>query len=683
MSEQRQISKVLVANRGEIARRVFAGCRRMGIATVAIYSEPDAEAAFVAEADEAVPLGGTTAADSYLRPGAVIDAARVSGADAIHPGYGFLAENADFAAAVGAAGLIWIGPPPEAIEAMGSKVRARAMMERAGVPVLPGVELTDGADPQAEAERIGFPLLVKASAGGGGKGMRTVTEAADLLAAIDGARREAEGAFGDGTLFLERLLDRPRHVEIQVFADVHGNTVSLGERECSIQRRHQKVIEEAPSPAVDHELRARMGEAAVAAAEAGAYVGAGTVEFLLAADGEFFFLEMNTRLQVEHPVTEMVTGLDLVRLQLLVAMGEELPAEVHEVRPLGHAIEVRLYAEDAAAGFLPQTGTLDGFAFEGLAPGEPVIQFEVADPAAGGLPLRVDSGVGAGSVVSPHYDPMLAKVIAWAPTRSEAAGRLATAVAASNITGLVTNRDLLLRVLRHPAFLAGETDTGFLGRHDGLALPLLDAGGERLHAAAAALAAITGGDGPLGFAPSGWRNNPSAPQRRSFEGASGELAVEYEIGRGGLWMTINGEPLAEPVLHGGLREEEEGSPRRIDLEVGGVRRTYLVQRAGDGLGWHVNSPLGQSSLPEVPRYPTGEEAEAEGAMVAPMPGKVLRLAVEQGAEVAAGDLIAVLEAMKMEHELTAPASGTLTELRVSEGDQLDSGAVLGVIDSSA
>ncbi|HKJ35285.1 MAG TPA: biotin carboxylase N-terminal domain-containing protein [Solirubrobacterales bacterium] len=680
-AEPTQITKVLVANRGEIARRVFSACRRMGIGTVAVYSEPDAGAPFVHDADEAVPLGGTAAADSYLRADALIDAASRTGADAVHPGYGFLAENAEFARAVGEAGLVWIGPPPEAIEAMGSKVRARAMMEQADVPVLPGAELGAGSDSAAEAEGIGFPLLVKASAGGGGKGMRTVADAGDLAAAVEGAEREAESAFGDATVFLERLLERPRHVEIQVFADSHGNTVSLGERECSIQRRHQKVVEEAPSPVVDPELRERMGAAAVAAAEAVSYVGAGTVEFLLGPDGEFFFLEMNTRLQVEHPVTEMVTGLDLVRLQLLIAAGGELPAEARSVTPQGHAVEVRLYAEDAAADFLPQTGVLADFDFGAAV--------EFAPPGDGGegeSGVRVDSGVGPGSEISPHYDPMLAKVIAWAPTREEAAARLATALADAEVPGPVNNRDFLVRVLRHPAFIAGETDTGFLGRHEGLAEPLAGPEAERLHAAAAALASrdeIPGADerAPLEGAPRGWRNNPGVPQRRSYESAGGrELSVEYRLGREGLELSVGGEALEGPALAGEPITTGEDGRGHLDLEVAGVLRSITVLRSG---GWaYVSSALGHSSLRELPRYPSDEDAAAEGALVAPMPGKVIKLLAAEGDRVESGSPVAVLEAMKMEHELTAPVAGALTELRVGEGDQVEAGAILGVIDES-
>ena len=675
MAAPTRIDKLLVANRGEIARRVFAACRRGGIATVAVYSEPDTRAPFVGEADEAVPLGGVAAAESYLRGEAVIEAARTTGADAIHPGYGFLSESADFARAVEDAGIIWIGPPPAAIEAMGSKTRARAMMAETGVPVLPGAELGEGAELGAEGERVGYPLLVKAAAGGGGKGMRTVSDPAQLQAAVDGARREAEAAFGDGTVFLERLLQRPRHVEIQVLADLHGTTVSLGERECSIQRRHQKVIEEAPSPALDRALRARMGEAAVAAARAVDYVGAGTVEFLLAEDGEFFFLEMNTRLQVEHPVTELVTGLDLVRWQLLVATGAELPAEAHAVEPRGHAIEARLYAEDAAQDFLPQTGVLAEFDFGEAEP------FAPPDTGRAEVPIRIDSGVESGSEISPHYDPMLAKVIAWAPSRAEAAARLAAALAAGRVAGPINNKDFLVRVLRHPSFLAGETDTGFLSRHRGLDAPLADPATERLHAAAAALVADDSrAAARSSFAPRAWRNNPSAAQRRVYEGRSGELIVDYVFARGGLELSVNGETLGPAECHGEVGRAGSGERGWVELEVAGVRRRIGLLRAA-GVS-HVDSALGQSSLRELPRYPSEVDAAAEGALVAPMPGKVIRLELAQGDQVAAGQLVAVLEAMKMEHELLAPAAGTLVELRIAEGDQVDSGAVLGVIESA-
>ena len=664
----RPFAKVLVANRGEIARRVFAGCRRLGLATVAVHSEPDAGAPFAREADETVAIGGVTAADSYLDVEKLLDAARRTGADAVHPGYGFLAENAGFARAVIDAGLVWIGPPPEAIEAMGSKVGARALMESAGVPVVPGAELGEGADVAAEADRIGYPLLVKASAGGGGKGMRPVASPDELSAAVDGARREAAAAFGDPTVFLERHLQQPRHIEIQLLADTHGATVSLGERECSIQRRHQKVLEESPSPAVDPELRSRLGEAAVAAAEAVGYVGAGTVEFMLAADGDFHFLELNTRLQVEHPVTEMVLGLDLVAEQLRIAAGEPLSDRARTPQISGHAIEVRLYAEDPASGYLPQAGTLSHFAIPGAEP--------FAVPAGGSEPagLRLDSGVESGSVVSPHYDPMLAKVIAWAPSRREAAARLAAALAGAEVDGTVTNRDLLARVLRDPGFVAGETDTGFLDRDAGLVEPLLDAEAERVGAAAAALAAMAGrreSAKVLRFVPAGFRNNFSEPQRVSFAAPSGDLEVTYALRRDGIEIEVGGEPVEGAVLR-------SATPGAVELEVGGVSRRYVVRRDGDL--HHVNSALGQVSLRELPRFPSADDALGEGALIAPMPGKVIKLEVEAGAKVEAGQVVIVLEAMKMEHELTAPAAGTVSELRVAEGDQVEAGAPLAVIE---
>jgi len=662
------LTRVLVANRGEIARRIFAACRLRGIATVAVHSDPDAAAPFVTAADEAVPLGGTTAAESYLDIDAVLDAAVRTGADAVHPGYGFLAENATFATRVEEAGLVWIGPPPEAIEAMGSKVRARKLMEAAGVPIVPGRELGDD-DLAAAAEEVGYPLLVKASAGGGGKGMRPVAGPAELAEAIAGARREAEAAFGDPTVFLERHLQRPRHIEIQVLADAAG-TVSLGERECSVQRRHQKVLEEAPSVAVDEALREQLGAAAVAAAEAVGYAGAGTVEFLLDESGEFFFLEMNTRLQVEHPVTEMVLGIDLVAEQLRIAVGEPMSEAAREPSIDGHAIEVRLYAEDAAAGFLPQTGTVERIRIADAAP--------FAAPAGGArAPLRVDSGVEAGTVVGPEYDPMLAKLICWAPDRRTAAARLAAALAGAEIDGLVTNRDFLARLLRSGPFAAGETDTGLLDRELGLAEPLVGPTASPGYLAAAALAAMAERRDEarvLGFVPPGFRNNFSEPQRVAFATAAGEeVEVSYALRRGGAEIVVAGTPLEGVHVHG-------LTPDEVDLELAGVRRRYRVRRRGHV--HHVNGPDGQLDLDELPRYPGSEGALAEGALVAPMPGRVIRLAVTEGAAVEAGSVVAVLEAMKMEHELLAPAAGTVAAVHVAEGDQVDAGAALAVIDPS-
>ncbi len=620
----RSVTRVLVANRGEIARRVFATCRRLGIGTAAVYTEPDADALFAREADVAIALGADPR--GYLDAAAIVAAAGRAGADAIHPGYGFLAENADFARAVADAGITWIGPTPEAIAAMGSKTEARERMGQAGVPILP-----EGAD--------SFPVLVKASAGGGGKGMRLVERAEDLDAALEAARREAQAAFGDDTVFIERYLPRARHVEIQIVGDTHGRVVALGERDCSVQRRHQKVIEESPSPAVDDELRARMEAAAVAAGEAIGYVNAGTVEFLLAGD-EFFFLEVNTRLQVEHPVTELVTGLDLVELQLAVAQGGHVP----DPPALdGHAIEARLYAEDPANDFLPVTGTLARFEIEGV---------------------RVDTGVESGSVIGPHYDPMIAKVVAHGRTRDEAAGRLADALARGRLHGMTTNRDFLVNVLRHAEFAAGEADTGFLERHDCTGPLVAD---PRPYAVAHALAGQAGRRSSarvLGSLPSGWRNNPSQLQLAQYEG----VGVAYGLDRHGALgeLLIEGEAVAAR-LHG-------CTPDRVDLELDGVRRTYVV--SGD----HVNTAEGQVSLREVPRFTDPAEALAAGSLTSPMPGTVLRVSVEEGAAVEARQPLLVLEAMKMEHEITAPAAGTVTELRVSAGSQVEAGAVLAVIE---
>ncbi len=466
------INKILIANRGEIARRIIRTCRAMGIATVAVCSDADREAPFVAEADEAVPLGGLQAADSYLRIDAVLDAARKTACDAIHPGYGFLSENAQFARACQQAGIAFIGPPPEVIDAMGSKIEAKRRMHAAGVPLLPTIEVGDEPAEQVARQIERWPVLIKASAGGGGRGMRIVRQAGAFAELLAVARAESRSAFGDATVFVEPYIEGARHVEVQIFGDAHGNVVHLFERECSIQRRHQKIIEESPSPAVDDELRRAMTEAAVRGAKAIGYVNAGTFEFLLTADRKFYFLEVNTRLQVEHPVTECVTGLDLVRLQIMVAAGDPLPEAAREAKLAGHAIEARLYAEDPRRDYLPSAGTLHRFR---LPPGADV---------------RLDSAIEGCGVVSPYYDPMVAKLIAHAPTRAEAARKLARALAGARIHGLRTNRELLVRVLEHPEFLAGKTDTDFLVRHDAAALaaPLCGAETERLHAAAAALA---------------------------------------------------------------------------------------------------------------------------------------------------------------------------------------------------
>jgi acetyl/propionyl-CoA carboxylase alpha subunit len=655
------IAKLLVANRGEIASRVMRTCRAMGIATVAVFSEPDAAAPFVAEADEAVPLGGVTPAESYLHGDAVLDAAERTGADALHPGYGFLAENADFARDCRKRGLVFVGPPPEAIAAMGDKLEAKLLAAAAGIPVLPGAEVTAvaGAALAGTAERVGWPVLVKATLGGGGVGMRVVRDPGDLADAVAAARRQAAAAFGADGVFLERYVEAPRHVEVQVLGDAHGRVVHLFERECSIQRRHQKLVEEAPSPAVGDGLRRRLGAAAVAAAEAVGYVGAGTVEFLLAPDGAFWFLEMNTRLQVEHPVTEAVTGLDLVRLQLLVAEGAPLPAEALGARMAGHAIEARLYAEDPLRGFLPAAGTLHRFRVD-QRPG-----------------LRVDAGVADGSVVGVHYDPLLAKLVAHAPTRREAAALLAAALASARLHGVATNRDLLAGVLRHPAFLAGETDTHFLDRHAPAELavaPGADPQTRRLHAVAAALAAQAervAATPVLAGIPSGWRNNPSQLQRVEFEDAGGPVRVGYRFGRSGVELAVDGEPLPGVRVRACL-------PGAVDLEAGGVRRRFEVQRVGER--HYVDGPLGHAELVERPAFGEPPEARAAGSLASPLPGVVRRVGARQGDLVRAGAVLVVIEAMKTEHLVAAPSAGRVRELRVVEGQEVDAGMVLAVLD---
>ncbi|MEW2379353.1 biotin carboxylase N-terminal domain-containing protein [Micromonospora sp. NPDC047812] len=657
------IRKLLVANRGEIARRVFATCRELGVETVAVHSDADADAPFVAEADHAVRLPGNAPAETYLRIDLILDAARRTGADAVHPGYGFLAENAEFAAAVTDAGLTWVGPPAKAIAAMGDKMAAKALLAEAGVPMLPtwtdADEITD------------FPVLVKASAGGGGRGMRVVRDAAALAEAVASARREAAGAFGDGTVFVERYVERGRHVEVQIFGDTHGTVAALGVRECSIQRRHQKIVEEAPG-VLPAEVRERLHTAAVAAGRAVDYVGAGTVEFLLAPDGEIYFLEMNTRLQVEHPVTELVAlgALDLVRLQLLVAEGEPLPEHLHDrVAVRGYAIEVRLCAEDPAQGYRPAAGVLHRFAVPGVER-----EFENLSRAG----LRLDSGVVDGSVVSVHYDSMLAKVIAWASTRAEAARALAGALARAELHGVATNRDLLVRVLRSREFGAVEIDTGFLDRHPEVFAPLLPADQLPLVALAAALAAAAArrADAPvLAGLPSGWRNVPAFPQVTRFTGPDGEIEVRYRLDRSGGLAEWSTDPAGAPTPVVSL---VQAAPDRVVLDVDGVRRAYRVHRVDSDV--FVDGPDGAASLAELPRFPEPTAELAAGSLVAPLPGAVTRVHVEVGQRVAAGDLLLTLEAMKLEHPVLAPADGVVAELPVAAGGQVDTGAVLAVVD---
>jgi propionyl-CoA carboxylase alpha chain len=675
------ITSVLVANRGEIARRVFRTCRSLGIGCVAVYSDADADSPHVHEADAAVRLPGNTPSETYLRGELLIDAARRAGADAIHPGYGFLSENASFARDVIAAGLTWIGPPPSAIDQMGSKIAAKQLMSAASVPVLSEVSDVSAAD---------LPVLIKASAGGGGRGMRIVRALADLPGELEAARSEAASAFGDPTVFCEPYLETGRHIEVQIMADTHGAVWAVGERECSIQRRHQKVIEEAPSPLVERTpgMRSRLFEAARAAATAIDYTGAGTVEFLADETGRFYFLEMNTRLQVEHPVTECTTGQDLVRLQILVAQGAHLPAgaaqpalsaqlpataipprgsldstlpqgsdssEFPQVR--GHAIEVRLYAEDPAQDWRPQSGTLHRLDVPGV-----TAEFTVPTAPA----LRLDSGVQDGSVVGVYYDPMLAKVISFAPTREEAAISLAGALARADIHGLTTNRDLLVRVLRHSEFLAGNTDTAFLDRHglDVLAEPLADKDTEALGALVAALADAAGRSSA--DIPSGWRNVPSQPQRKTYSTASGDHEVSYRHTRDGL--VADGYPDVRLL---------SSTPTRVELELAGVRRTFRVAAYPDLVC--VDSALGSVALTPVARFTDPAQQVAPGSLLAPMPGTVIRVAVSAGDQVEQGQPLLWLEAMKMEHKITAPASGTLTSLPVETGQQVELGAVLAVV----
>jgi propionyl-CoA carboxylase alpha chain len=633
MSERRQIARLLIANRGEIARRVIRTCRALGVSPVGVHSTVDARGAWVAESDAAVELPGAAPRDTYLRADLLVDAARRTGADAVHPGYGFLAEDAGFARAVLDAGLVWVGPPPSAIASMGSKVDAKALVAAAGVPVLPS---WPPADVPADAR---YPLLVKASYGGGGRGMRLVRAPAELADAVTAAERDAAAAFGNGMVFVERWLERSRHVEVQVLADTHGTVVAVGERDCSVQRRHQKIVEEAPA-AVPEALRQRLFDAGVAAARSVGYVGAGTVEFLVDADDEPAFLEMNTRLQVEHPVTEAVTGLDLVALQLSIAEGAPLPFDAPPtVR--GHAIEARLYAEDPAAGWRPSTGTLHRIAV----PGD----------------VRVDAGVVDGDEVSSHYDPLLAKVVAHGPSRDAAARKLAAALAGAQLHGLATNRDLLVRVLRSDGFAAGP-HTGFLDEDPGLVAPLA---GPAEVATAALVAALAGSalrrtTAPVQRrVPAGWRNNPSQPATATYTGPDGDVSVAYR-------------PAPVTVA--------SATPDAVVLVEAGVRVGYRVHAVGDAS--YVDGPGWTVALSEVDPLPEPVAALPAGSLTAPMPGQVVAVRVAKGDRVSAGQQLVALEAMKMEHAVLAPVDGVLAELRVTTGSQVDAGDVLAVIEEA-
>ncbi len=645
------IRRLLVANRGEIASRVFTTCRRLGIETVAVHSDVDADLPYVAMADAAVRLPGNAPADTYLRKDLLVEAATRSGADAVHPGYGFLAENADFARAVIAAGLTWVGPTPESIEQMGSKVESKRLMADAGVPVLPSLTV----DTATEAD---LPLLVKASAGGGGRGMRIVRALGDLAGEVAAAQAEAASAFGDGTVFVEPYVERGRHVEVQIWGDYSGTNGSvLGARDCSIQRRHQKVVEESPPPGLTNETLEAMYDAARAAGQAISYVGAGTVEFLLDADDQsrFWFLEMNTRLQVEHPVTEAVEGGDLVELQLAAA---ESPTTlgVGSVGGGGHAIEVRLYAEDPAASYQPQSGLLTSLDVPGVS-----AHFERTP----GYGLRLDAAYAPGNEVSTHYDAMLAKVIAHGPDRASAARRLADALARARIHGVTTNRDLLVAVLRSPEFLSGEVSTELLERFEP---PENEVDDGAAVAAALALAEQTAVRRRVQRGiPVAWRNVPSQPQRTVFE----EGVVEWwggrarRDGRGASDYAVDGYAVVEASLS------------RVVLEHDGVRTPYDVVVAAGHVD--VDSPRGHRRLTPVPRFADPSEQHASGSLVSPMPGTVVAVAVAAGDAVAAGATVLVLEAMKMQHTVTAPEAGTVTEIDVTIGQQVAAGDVLAVV----
>ncbi|MCV7399715.1 biotin/lipoyl-binding protein [Mycobacterium fragae] len=652
------ITRVLVANRSEIARRVFATCRRLGLGTVAVYTEPDSGAPHVGEADARVRLPNSS---DYLNVEALITAARAAGADAVHPGYGFLSEKAEFAAAVQDAGLTWVGPPVAAVRAMGSKIESKKLMAAAGVPVL------DELDPETVTQEQ-LPVLVKASSGGGGRGMRVVHELSALPGEVEAARREAQSAFGDPTVFCERYLPTGHHVEVQVLADTRGTVWAVGERECSIQRRHQKIIEEAPSPLVERTpgMRAKLFDAARLAAAAIGYTGAGTVEFLADDDGEFYFLEMNTRLQVEHPVTEETTGLDLVELQLAVADGVRLDAEPPAAQ--GYSIEARVYAEDPAHGWQPQAGTVHRFEVPGVR-----AQFETLGARSG---IRLDSGIVDGSVVSIHYDPMLAKVISYAPTRPRAAAVLADALARTRLHGVRTNRDLLVNVLRHSAFLDGATDTAFFDTHGlaELSAPLADATAIRLSAVAAALADAAHNRATaavFGSIPSGWRNLVSGYQVKAYLDRNGqEHRIEYRLTRSGL--TLADDESVQLI---------SASPREVALaDAAGVAHSFHVARYGDHI--YVDSPRGPVHLVALPRFPEPGSAVEQGSLVAPMPGNVIRIGADVGDKVVAGQPLVWLEAMKMEHTITAPTDGVLAELNVSTGDQVEVGAILARVETS-
>lgn len=638
-------TKVLIANRGEIACRIMRTAQAQGYDTVAVYSEADADAPHVRMADQAVCIGGAPVGESYLNMAAILEAAARTGADAVHPGYGFLAENATFAQACADAGVTFIGPSPRAIALMGNKRLAKLRMAEAEVPCVPGYSGTAQDDPTfaAEGEKIGFPLMVKAAAGGGGRGMRLVEAAADLPAAISGARSEAENAFGSGELILERAVVEPRHVEIQIFADSHGNCLHLGERDCSIQRRHQKVVEEAPSPAVDDALRAEMGRAAVMAARAIDYVGAGTVEFLLGTDGTFYFLEMNTRLQVEHPVTEMITGLDLVAWQLDIANGATLPLSQDEIRFDGHAIEVRLYAEDPYAGFLPQTGVVAAWR-----------------PSA---EVRVDGGIAQGQVISPFYDAMVAKVIAHGRSREEARRRLIRGLAGTTLLGVPNNRGFLLDVLRHDNFRDGAATTAFIPTH------FPDPQRPQPDATARALAAVLlyrhGAREQIG-----WR--PASPMAVAIDLRSGNMQYPCRVMAAADGYRVE---LGDEVVELSLSSIQDAW---IRFESGGILQGAAFAFDGDDL--HLDlAGVSHGFIEFTPALASAKGRDGNGRLTAPMAGRIVAVRARVGDDVVKGQILVILEAMKMEHEIKAPGDGVLGSVLVATGDQVEPKQILAMV----
>lgn len=664
-------TKILIANRGEIACRVAATAKRLGVKTVAVYSDADAQAKHVAVCDEAVHIGGSAPKESYLRWERIIDAAKATGAQAIHPGYGFLSENEDFAQACAAAGVVFIGPPASAIKDMGLKAESKQLMEKAGVPLVPGYHGSD-QDPallQREADRIGYPVLIKASAGGGGKGMRAVDKAEDFAAALESCKREAINSFGDDAVLVEKYVQRPRHIEIQVFGDTHGNCVYLFERDCSVQRRHQKVLEEAPAPGMTPELRARMGEAAVAAARAVNYVGAGTVEFIVEQPGgydapeqmKFYFMEMNTRLQVEHPVTEAITGLDLVEWQLRVASGEPLPLKQEDLRITGHAIEARICAENPDNNFLPATGALNVYALPEC------VTFERGS-------VRVDSGVRQGDAISPFYDSMVAKLIVHGDTREQALARLDEALAQTHIVGLATNVQFLRRVARTDSFAQAKLDTALIQREQAVLFHQEPVG---LPLAAAAAVAQTllherASEGADPFSRRDGFHTHGVVQRRfefEFAGEHVKASLTYERG-GSLTLSVGS---GEAMVTSPLVFEQRASG--IELQFAGQRTRAAVYPQGEVD--HVLTPLGATQITSIDLLAhSGETAAEGGRLTAPMPGKVVSFAVKAGDVVTKGQPLAVMEAMKMEHTIAAPADGVVQELLYAPGDQVTEGAEL-------